>query len=577
VKPTLLLTHVARALSGPGAPCAGQTVVAGLSGGADSVAMLDALLILAPERGFRVVAAHLDHRLRPTSKEDAAFCAELCRRLGVTLRSASADVAALARRDGGGVEEAGREERYAFLRRVKEQEGAAAIAVAHTRDDQAETLLLRLLRGAGRRGLGAMRERSGGVWRPLLSTSRSEVLEHLRARGLSWREDPTNADPSYLRNRVRAELLPYLESRFNPSARETLARAAAVLAEEDDLLAQMADEQWRVIATLARNEFTLAIKPGGLSGPPRPPTLAPAVVLVREALRRIPRVLARLVLRRALEETGGLKGVGHAHLEKLVALAGGASGRRLPLPGGREAVVRFGEMRIGPRLAARESFAFDLPVPGRVELPDGQVVLARPARGPASAWDRSAVVAAPDGPLVVRTRQVGDRVRAGRREVSLKRFLIDRRVPADLRPWLPLVATGNLVLWVPGQPAPAAAERAGGRGGREVERSETSANPAYPGDAKRTRQMSGGGFIPAPRPGDAKRPRKVSGWGFIPAPRPGDAKRPRKVSGGGFIPAPRTTRRASVAPRILGGAPLAPPSSMTRRYVRLELEGAEAR
>jgi tRNA(Ile)-lysidine synthase len=402
--------------------------------------MLDALLILAPERGFRVVAAHLDHRLRPTSKEDAAFCAELCRRLGVALRSASADVAALARRDGGGVEEAGREERYAFLRRVKEQEGAAAIAVAHTRDDQAETLLLRLLRGAGRRGLGAMRERSGGVWRPLLPASRSEVLEHLRARGLSWREDPTNADPSYLRNRVRAELLPYLESRFNPSVRETLARAAAVLAEEDDLLAEMADEQWRHIATIARNEFRLD---------------APAVVLVREGLRRAPRVLARLVLRRALEETGGLKGVGHAHLEKLVALAGAASGRRLPLPGGREAVVRFGEMRIGPRLVAGESFAFDLPVPGRVDLPDGQAVLARPARGPASARDRSAVVAAPEGPLVVRTRQVGDRVRAGRREVSLKRFLIDRRVPADLRPWLPLVATGNLVLWVPGQPVAA--------------------------------------------------------------------------------------------------------------------------
>jgi tRNA(Ile)-lysidine synthase len=447
VRPTLLLTHLARALSGPGAPCAGQTVVVGLSGGADSVAMLDALLILAPERGFRVVAAHLDHRLRPTAKEDAAFCAELCRRLGVTLRSASADVAALARRDGGGVEEAGREERYAFLRRVMEQEGAAAIAVAHTRDDQAETLLLRLLRGAGRRGLGAMRERSGGVWRPLLSVSRSEVLEHLRARGLSWREDPSNADPSYLRNRVRAELLPYLESRFNASARETLARAAAVLAEEDDLLAEMADEQWRVIATLARNEFALATK--------RPET--PVVVLVREALRRVPRVLARLVLRRALEETGGLKGVGHAHLEKLVALAGAASGRRLPLPGGREAVVSFGQMRIGPRVAARGSFAFDLPVPGRVDLPDGQAVLARPARGPASARDRSAVVAAPDGPLVVRTRQAGDRVRAGHRELSLKRFLIDRRVPADLRPRLPLVAAGNLVLWVPGQPASPAA------------------------------------------------------------------------------------------------------------------------
>ena len=426
---TLLLTHVARAVAGPGAPGAGQTVVAGLSGGPDSVAMLDALLAFAPLRGWRVVAAHLDHGLRPGSKDDAAFCREMCARLGVRLREGSADVAARARRDGGGVEEAAREERYAFLRGVKEEEEAATIAVAHTRDDQAETLLLRLLRGAGRRGLGAMRERSGDRWRPLLAVSRAEVLDHLRARELPWREDPTNADPSFVRNRVRAELLPYLESRFNPSAREALARAAGLLAEEDDLLSELADELW---ARVVRRD-------------------AESVLLERETLRAAPCALARRALRRALQETGGLKGVGHGHVEKLLALAGGASGRRLPLPGGREAFVRFGDIRIGPRSAAVGPFAFELPVPGSVELPGGRTVRARPADGPASAGKSSAVVAAPEGPLVVRSRRAGDRVRAGRREVSLKRFLIDRRVPADLRPALPLVASGNLVLWVPGQ------------------------------------------------------------------------------------------------------------------------------
>jgi tRNA(Ile)-lysidine synthase len=124
------------------------------------------------------------------------------------------------------------------------------------------------------------------------------------------------------------------------------------------------------------------------------------------------------------------------------------------LPGGREAFVRFGEIRIGPRLAASGPFAFDLPVPGRVDLPGGQAVVAQAAPGPALAEERAAVVAAPEGPLVVRSRRAGDRVRAGIRDVSLKRYLIDRRVPADLRPRLPLVAAGNLVLWVPGLPAP---------------------------------------------------------------------------------------------------------------------------
>jgi tRNA(Ile)-lysidine synthase len=434
VRPTLLLTRVARALSGPGAPGAGQTVVAGLSGGADSVALTDALAAVGRDRGFRVVAAHLDHGLRPSATDDAVFCRELCGRLGVPLRAGTADVAARAERDGGGIEEAAREERYAFLRRVAQEEGAVAIAVAHTRDDQAETLLLRLLRGAGRRGLAGMRERSGRLLRPLLSMSRADVLDHLRARGLAWREDPTNADPSFLRNRVRAELLPYLESRFNPSARETLARTAAVLADEDDLLAGLAAELW---AQAARCE-------------------APAVWIEREALRRAPRPLARRVLRRALDETGGLRGIGQGHVEKLLDLAGAVSGRRLPLPGGREASVRFDDLWIGPRAMPAEPFAFDLPVPGRVDLPRGQALLARPARGPASADALFAVVAAPEGPLVVRTRRAGDRVRIDHRETSLKRFLADRRVPADLRPWLPLVAVGHQVVWVPGQPAPLA-------------------------------------------------------------------------------------------------------------------------
>jgi len=442
VRPTPLLTHVARALAGPGAPCAGQTVVAGLSGGPDSVAMLDALLALAPARGLRVVAAHLDHGLRPTAKDDAAFCRELCARLDVRLYVGSADVSGRARRDGGGVEEAAREERYAFLRGVKEKEEAIAIAVAHTSDDQAETLLLRLLRGAGRRGLGAMRERAGDLWRPILRASRADVLGHLRARDLPSREDPTNADPAFLRNRIRAELLPYLEARVNPAARETLARAAALLAEEDDLLGELTGPLWSRVARCD----------------------AGAVLLDREALRSAPRALARRVVRRALEETGGLKTVGHGHVEKLLALAGGASGRRLPLPGGREAFVRFGEIRIGARAAAAGPFAFALPVPGCVELPGGQTVLARPARGPASAERNTAVVAAPEGPLVVRSRRAGDRVRAGRRDVSLKRFLMDRRVPADVRPLLPLVAVGNLVLWVPGQPEETETRAAGEAG-----------------------------------------------------------------------------------------------------------------
>jgi tRNA(Ile)-lysidine synthase len=441
VRYTRVLTEVARTIEALGSPGRNEVVLCALSGGADSVALLDALAALGRRRGFVVRAAHLDHGLRAESGADAAFCVDLCCRLGVPLRRGRADVAARARREGGGLEDAGRRERYAFLRRVKEEEEASVIAVAHTRDDQAETVLLRMLRGSGAGGLSAMQPRSGDVIRPLLAVSREAVLEHLRRRGLPWREDESNADPRFLRNRVRHELLPYLEARFNPRVRETLARAASLLADEAETLRSLADASWPAVS---RREGTRAVLAAG-------------------PLRSAPPAVARLLVRRALDEAGGLRGVSAAHVDKVLSLVrASASGHRLALPGGREAVVSFGEVLLGPRAKqGGPPFAFRLPVPGRVELPDGLCFVARTSRGPAVSQEREVVVAAPrtGEPLLVRTRRPGDRVLYRGRRISLKRFLMDRRVEAGSRPTLPLVAAGSDVLWVPGQPVEAGAGR----------------------------------------------------------------------------------------------------------------------
>jgi len=295
----------------------GGTLVVGLSGGADSVALLDALASLRRRRGFRVVAAHLDHGLREGSADDAAFCAELCQRLDVPLRAGRADVRARAARERGGLEQAARRERYAFLRRVEEEEAAVAVVVAHTRDDQAETLLLRLLRGAGATGLAGMRPRSGDVVRPLLAVSRQEVLAHLRERGLAWREDPSNADLAHRRNRVRHELIPYLEERFNPGIRAALGRTASVLADEAVYIRSEAEA---LLARIVRAE-------GG------------ALLLRRAPLAEAPPAVARTAIRLALLRAGGLAQVGALHIDQVLRLARAKapSGRRLPLPGGREA------------------------------------------------------------------------------------------------------------------------------------------------------------------------------------------------------------------------------------------------
>ncbi len=338
---TSLQAAVRRSLREFGVPGPGETVVVALSGGPDSVALLDALNSAAPRMAFHVVAAHLDHALRPTSPADAAFCRNLCERLGVSVHMGTADVRGRARRERAGLEDAARAERYSFLRKVAWQTGATAIALGHTRDDQAETLLLRLLRGAGSAGLAAMRPSRGDLIRPLLSVSRAEVLGHLAARGLEWRDDASNADLSILRNRVRHELVPYLEARVNPAARRTLARAASLLADEADYFAR---EARRLLPTVSR-------------------PVAAGLVLDRGALGALAPVLARHVLRGALREAGGLEGVSSLHVERLRQLAArpDAAERRLPLPGGREAVSRAGQLTIvarggeaGARFPARE-------------------------------------------------------------------------------------------------------------------------------------------------------------------------------------------------------------------------------
>jgi tRNA(Ile)-lysidine synthase len=321
---------VDRALQSLGGPADGEALVVGLSGGADSVALLDALVSLEERRGFRSIGAHLDHGLRPDSVEDAAFCRSLCERFGIPFRTAVADVRSRARRERGGLEQAARRERYGFLHEVRKETEAAAIAVAHTRDDQAETLLLRLLRGAGATGLGGMRARRGRIVRPLLGVSREQVLAHLGDRGLTWREDATNADLALQRNRVRHELMPYLEARFNPALRRGLARTAGLLADEAAYLRSEAD---RLLDRISRAE-------------------GEEIVLERAALAEAPPALGRVVVRQALRRAGGLARVGAIHVERVLALACSAapSGRHLPLPGGREVRYRHDEVRLGPRL-----------------------------------------------------------------------------------------------------------------------------------------------------------------------------------------------------------------------------------
>src|SRR5262245_468308 len=222
----------------------GSRVLVALSGGADSVALLFLMRELHRNGHVQVAgAAHLHHGLRGADADaDEAFSAALAARLGVPFVSEHADIAALARAQKRSIEDAARTARYACLDRAAAALGAEVVAVAHTRDDQAETFLLRLLRGAGTRGLGSIRPRAGRVIRPLIDVARADLRSDLEGLGEAWREDATNADVAIPRNRVRHELIPFLQSRFSPAATAILAREAALAQQDEDFLHDRAIE-----------------------------------------------------------------------------------------------------------------------------------------------------------------------------------------------------------------------------------------------------------------------------------------------------------------------------------------------
>jgi tRNA(Ile)-lysidine synthase len=304
----VLATCRARRLLRPGDP-----VLVALSGGPDSTSLLAALSALRDAGSCgAVTACHVDHQLRPGTA-DAAACRDLCARLRVPLEVVAVSVGP------GNLQSAARRARYRALRAAAARTGAARIATGHTRSDQAETVLLRLVRGSGARGLAAIPPRRGDVVRPLVDRSRAEVLAYLAERDLAWCEDPTNATPRFDRNRVRSDVLPALEA-LRPGAEAALARAADLLRDDE-----------RALERLAR----VLVPPGAAAADVGELRAAPRAVRTR-AIRRLWR-----------EATGSRRGLEAHHVDAIGRLFGRGRPGRISLPGGLDASVRGGVLRIG--------------------------------------------------------------------------------------------------------------------------------------------------------------------------------------------------------------------------------------
>ncbi len=420
----------------------GSRLLVAVSGGADSMALLRALCELQQQGEAQVAAvAHLNHRLRgEAADQDEAFCRETAGQLGLTFECERIDVAALAAARRLSIEAAGHAARYQFFERIAARLGADRVALGHTRDDQAETFLLRLLRGAGPRGLSGMHPRTGPFIRPMLDCSRRQVRQYVADRSIAFREDASNRDVTVARNLVRHEVIPQL-TRISPGIVRVLAREAAIARDDADFLDTTAREAFDRIGRRSVD----------------------TVSLDAAQLRLEPAAVARRVIATAAAHVAGGRFVGFEHIQRVLDLIRDeAPGRSLNLPG--QCVEFDGScvlLKSGPRGTAEANlFRFSLSIPGEVVSSLGWTVSAERATvgngGDRAVYPRSWAVldgAAVTPALVVRGWTPGDRFRplgmAGTRK--LQDFFVDRKVPRERRRQVPIVAdAAGRIVWVAG-------------------------------------------------------------------------------------------------------------------------------
>jgi tRNA(Ile)-lysidine synthase len=443
----------------------GDRVGVGVSGGADSTALLLLLLELREKLGIVLSVVHFNHKLRgKSSKADEKFVARLAAKHGLTVHVGRADVAAKAKRERANLEDTARRARYAFFAQLVEKGHVTHVVVAHTADDQAETVLAHILRGTGLAGLGAIHPIAGHIVRPLLEVRRSELRAYLRSRRQAWREDMSNRDTTKMRARIRKKLLPLLEKQFQPAVVEHLATLAGLAREDEAFLRAIAQERFNALAQ--KQDDSIRIKTGDLLQAYE--EMSPALS------KALSTRLVRQIIKNVKPRGGQLTA---QHVDAILALASrGQSGKSLPLPGGievrreRDALVFLASAsstsgNSEEKTLARE-FSHDIDL-ARAETTVRVTQLGCVFRLKAIDWpvkrgetiqreavlDRNRLLS----PLVLRNWRPGDALHPlGRQRAhKLKRLLNEKRVSRWERDGWPVLTSGGMVAWARGFPVAA--------------------------------------------------------------------------------------------------------------------------
>ncbi len=441
---------------------AGSRIVAGVSGGPDSLCLLDILCDMRSDWRLGISVVHVHHGLRGESADrDEAFVKRFCAERQVPCRVYHEQVGRLAREQGKSVEEAGRDIRYLRFEQWRGRWGGDYVAVAHHRDDQAETVLFRLARGSSLKGAGGIRPVNGRVIRPLLCMGRQEIEQYLTQRGISWCEDETNAETNFARNCIRQQVLPLLESNINCGAAAHLAAAALEFQEAEEYVAGVEKQLYP--------RYVEAVGSGW--------------AVSERLLDEAPFMGRRILYRVLLEAAGTTRDLSADHVKILADLLSGSCGRQADLPCGAQARKEAGRLVIlsadrgaaGQPTAAfsnqacKENAGLCIPLtaPGtfcvggkRLNL---RILQENPMNFPRKKYTKWLDCDKISDNLVLRKRRPGDRIAidAAGHHKKLKDFLIDCKIPRHKRDGLWLLAEGSEILWVIGERMGAACQVTG--------------------------------------------------------------------------------------------------------------------
>ena len=436
----------------------GDNIITGLSGGADSVALLHALLHIKEELGIaQIFAVHVNHGLRgEAAAADENFCRRLCEGLGIPLQIYTADVRGLAAAEALSIEEAGRKLRYRYLQEAAAFFGVpgAKIATGHHQNDNAETVIMNLARGAGLRGLCGIPPVNGSIIRPLLDVSRGEIEEYIAAQGLEYVDDASNFSREYARNRVRHTVLPAIEAAINPRAVQTIASNTAWLREDETLLEEMAREAYALVGGVPHVAFPSVPRAPGCDVVPRD-----AQGHVPYDLTALPPPIARRVLRLAITDLSptGLSNITSAHIQSILDLSKQKTGAEAHIPG-LIAYKTATHIELALPEALQKFGTYPLTMGSTQFIPELNTTIS--LSNSTSLEGVSSILLCTKcfnygkvkGPLVLRARKPGDTIvmssAAGPFTKKLQDYFTDKKLPKQKRDSIPVLACGSDILWV---------------------------------------------------------------------------------------------------------------------------------